>query len=1168
VVVRGEGSSTPVSVSSPDASSRVVSYVFAFEQDSITLPDRNIFVGSETVRVGTRLLDRTEYFLNCESGLICLKLPAPAGSAVQVRYRFLPFYLRSSYFLRSQGTAQPTSGQGAAAHTVAAASPPVERYGLPSRGGLKLRGTKTFSLELGSNREASMKQSLDMNVSGEITKGLELNAVLTDRDLPIQPEGRTASVRELDEIRVEMRSKAFSASLGDCDLALEGASLVNVSRRLEGARATGIVKNVELTAAGSTLRGRWTSREFVGVEGKQGPYHLTTDAGAPGVVIAGSERVWLDGERLRRGEGADYWMDYSAGKLYFTNVRAIHSESRVRVEYEYSYGDFQKNFYALRAARGFGGGLARLEFLAVSEADAGPAESGNLSEEEKNILRELGDGSIDRTVDGARYVGPGNGEYDLVSVDSLGVSIYQYSADGTGSYDVSFVNVGQGKGSYLASADTTGKTFFAYVGPNSAEFVPARALTAPATKRVEDVRTVFSLKGVEVTSELALSQADLNTFSSRDDGDNLGRAGLVAVKNAPARLSVAGRSLGRFSFAGNLRQVDENFITFGNLNRAFDAERWGLSDSAAAGSGERRLEVETAYNPVERLRFSFAHGRLESSSGLSARRFVYGSELTGRLSVSARLERASSEGGSSAASSGSDAMSPAAAQSSRTIRTIATRLNGLTVVPAVSYYTEERRPAGGPGLTIVEAGAGLSSAWKAPFTVRIDEKYRVEYAATAGDRTRAYDALTHTLAVQVAKWRSLSASCEYSLRDLHGYLGAGNRRTELGRLSVSQTVQSGRFSYEVDHLVTSLDLEQSTKAIVYVGQNQGHYDSTGVYRGRGDYEVSITKLDSSVLSSDAATSAALTIRPFKGIEKRPRREQGLEHGRPGHDRLEGERSQAEGTGGAGPEGARPQAAETPSSVAGTLETLTLTSLLRSSGTFRDDEGIFAMLASPMYTQRESGLRGSSLLRQEVEVASPSRRLALRYLFELSGLLNNQYENVRENNEEKKNGVRLRTEPSRFLTLELEQTWKTRSRQVEVYQGATERGMLTGSESTLDVRLLPVRNVELELRGSFSGLRDGDAGNRLSVYRVSPSATYGVQTSTRARLMCTISSYEGETAVLSTAAPVALIQPYRIELFFSLDHRAGEHLTFSTSVGSRKSTGDFVTDGRVEMRAYF
>ncbi|MBN1504586.1 MAG: hypothetical protein JW952_05970 [Candidatus Eisenbacteria bacterium] len=1140
-----------VRVLSTDASSRVAYYLFQHDEDTLSLPDGNVFVGSESVGVGGRVLARTEYFLDCENGLVCLKAPVKAGEQAEVKYRYLPFYARSLLPTAGAPDARSPGNEGGSARPAAnasAAARPAAASPAPAVGrGLRLRGTKTFSVELGSNREASLKQSLDMNVTGEITKGLELNAVLTDRDLPIQPEGRTESVRELDEIRVEMRSRSFSASFGDCELALDGASLVNVTRKLEGARVTGSVAGAEVTAAGSTLEGKWSSREFTGTEGKQGPYQLLTDSGAACVVMAGTERVWLDGVKLRRGEGADYWMDYGTGRLYFTNAHPMRAESRVRVEYEYRYGDYQKGFYALKAGRSFAGGLATLQVLAVSESDDSSPADGSMSDEDKTVLRELGDASSGGTTEGARYVGPGNGDYNLVSVDSLGVGVYEYASDGTGAYDVGFVRVGEGRGSYVASADAGGRAFYVYVGPNQAEYVPARALTAPAATRVGDVTTTFSVRGVEVAGELALSQADLNTLSAKDDGDNRGTAGSVSVKAAPVQLSLAGLSLGRVSFAGRMRSADDNFRTFGNLDAAFDAETWAAQDSAIAGRGQRRLELETAYSPVEALSFSFAHGRLASSSGLSASRFAYGSDLAGPLSLSARLERASSDGGSGAGSSTS-------VGSSRTVGSVTSSLNGLAVVPSASYYSEVKEQEGGSGLVVREAGAGLSSAWRGPLSVRIKEAYRVEYSGSPDRRTRSSDAVTHTLGVQLAGWRSVSAACEYSLRDLHAYLGAGDRTTELGRLSLSQTTRSGRVSYELNHNVTSLDADQSSKAIVYVGQNQGHYDSTGTYRGRGDYEVSITKLDASVLSSDAATSATLTLRPFKGLwAKRATR--------PGES-AGGETPQ--GTTRAAESAARPGQG----ALSQILETLTSSSLFRSSGVLGNTEGVFGMLARPLYTERGSALRASSLIRQELEASAPARSVALRYLFEASSLLNNQYENVRDKSEERRNAVRLRSEPARNLTLEMEQAWRTKTRRVAVLQGAAARGRQSGTESTVDLKFLPVRNVELELYGSLSRLRDDDTGGGLRVYKASPSATYGVRTSTRARLVCTISSYDGDTAVLGTATSAALVEPYRTEFLFSLDHRAGEHLTFSTSVSSRRSTGAFVTDGRLEMRAHF
>ena len=1112
--------SSPVSCSAPDASSKIVVYRFASEVRRLKLPNRNIFVGSERVSIEGQLLSRSSYFLDCEKGELSLSRPLPPGAEIRVEYRFFPFYLRDSYYLRlpnlgiSPSKAEADSLAKAGRETALRQASSRQGGAMNPSSGLKLRGTKTFSLEVGSNRDATLRQSLDMNVTGEISKGLSLTAVLTDRDLPIQPEGRTEALNELDEIRVELQSQSFKAALGDCNFLLEGTSLVNVSRRLEGAQARGTVRGTDVVLAGSTLKGKWVTKDLIGIEGKQGAYLLTTDAGAPCVVIAGTEKVWLDGVKLRRGESADYWMDYGSGKLYFTNRKPITGYSRISVEYEYAAGDYQKNFYAAGVGANFKGQLGRVEFLVVSEADQKGSLTGALSEEEERMLRETGDAPSNRTLEGAVYVGSGKGDYELVSDDSTGARFFRFIGEGGGSYLVSFVDVGENNGSYFASVDTTGKVRYAYAGRGKAEYDPGKRLVTPTSKKVGDLRATVSLGGFDFAGEFALSQNDLNTFSSIDDNDNFGKAGTISLTSRSRGISLASVSLGRVSFEGNFRSIDEKFRTFGSINTPFDYENWALADTSLTKHGEQRLDVKTHYSPWQNLTFSIQHGELFSSSGLDARRNVYSLEHTGRLSVSGRVEKAASE-----------TSSPDRLSSNRTVRSLGTSLTGWRVVPSLNYYSEVRENDNGTGLIAEEVGGGLSSSWRAPLAVRIQENYRIEYLASRANRTRSCDVITHSLGLELNRWRSVSASCEYSIRDLNGYNGLGSRRTELGKLFVSQNTASGKLNYEINHLVTTLNTQSSTKNIVYVGQGRGHYDSTGTFRGSGEYEVGIVELNSSSLSADATTSAVFALKPFRGIKK-----------------------------------------ENP--LKAVLESLSSSSFFRSSGTLRGTPGPFSLLFSPMYAESPDAIRSTGLVREELELASASRRVALRYLYELSTNLFHQYENVQEKSRETRQGLRLRTEVSRVLTVELEQLWREKGREVALAGGSPIAGKAIGTETTLDLKYLPLRAVELAFLGSILGLRDTDTGSNLRVSTLSPSATYGAGGSTRARLMLRLSSYDGDIGVLAVGTAGAFISPNRVEVLFSLDHTAGQHLTISTNVSSRKSKESYVTDGRVEMRAHF
>ena len=55
--------------------------------------------------------------------------------------------------------------------------------------GLQLVGSKTIGVSFGRNREASLEQSLRVQVQGNLGDDLSVNAVLSDDNLPVVPEG-------------------------------------------------------------------------------------------------------------------------------------------------------------------------------------------------------------------------------------------------------------------------------------------------------------------------------------------------------------------------------------------------------------------------------------------------------------------------------------------------------------------------------------------------------------------------------------------------------------------------------------------------------------------------------------------------------------------------------------------------------------------------------------------------------------------------------------------------------------------------------------------------------------------------------------------------------------------------------------------------------------------
>lgn len=404
--------------------------------------------------------------------------------------------------------------------------------------GLNSRGSLVRGIRFGNNQSASTQSSLDLQLSGNLTNEIGINAVISDNNVPIQADGYTQQLQEFDKVYVELFNKNSRVRAGHIDLVQEKDFFGNFTQKV-----TGLQIGTELThandsktriqVAGSTTRGEFATRKIIGENGNQGPYRLSGNNNELFIIIvSGSERVYLDGVLVTRGEDNDYVINYNTGELTFTSNRLITANSRITVEYLYAnrsysqfliYGGVEHESEKFRIAG---------HFYSNGDSKNNPLND-NLSDQDKQILADAGNNQeemFNTTAVPAEY-DPERNLYRKITIE--GVEVFEYSDNPEDElYYVTFTLVGNNKGNYVKSDVEVNGKIFQYVAPvggiPQGNYEPIRQLVPPKRLQLYTLNSAYKLKNNGLIGlDLAMSNEDLNLFSEKDDKENIGFGGRV-----------------------------------------------------------------------------------------------------------------------------------------------------------------------------------------------------------------------------------------------------------------------------------------------------------------------------------------------------------------------------------------------------------------------------------------------------------------------------------------------------------------------------------------------------------------------------------------------------------------------------------------------------------------
>jgi hypothetical protein len=475
-------------------------------------------------------------------------------------------------------------------------------------GNITYNGSFGRGISFGNSQDAVVTSNLNLQLSGYLADSIEIVAAITDNNIPIQPDGTTQQLNEFDRIFLQFKKRTWSLSLGDIDIRQNESYFLNFYKRLQGIAfetTTTISKTVnnKTLVSGSIAKGKFTRNILPALEGNQGPYRLQ---GANNefffVILANTERVFIDGVLMQRGEDQDYVINYNTAEITFTPRNMITKDKRIQVEFEYSDRNYlNANLYAYNETNFSNKVKLKVSAFSNSDAKNSPINQ-TIDGPQKTFLNILGDSInkafypsavLDTFVAGAIMYK----KVDTVFGNGLmRDSIYIFSGNpDSARYQLSFIDVGVGNGDYIPDFNGANGKVYRWTEPlngvRQGNFLPAVFLVTPKKQQVFTLGVDYNVsQNTVVTSEFAMSVYDVNGFSSRDKANDQGYATRITIRNTKPFAGAAGL---RLQTDLGYEYVDSRFKPLERLRNVEFTRDWGLPIVVGA-SDETIVNAATA----------------------------------------------------------------------------------------------------------------------------------------------------------------------------------------------------------------------------------------------------------------------------------------------------------------------------------------------------------------------------------------------------------------------------------------------------------------------------------------------------------------------------------------------------------------------------------------------
>ena len=465
------------------------------------------------------------------------------GDSIFIRYRSFHFDLGSAYLHLDSAQLQAATDDGET-YIGFDFSPFESEHADASFRNLNYAGSFSRGLTVGNSQSLVLNSSFNMQMSGTLGDDINVMAVISDENIPIQADGSTRQIQEFDRIFIELSRNQHRLLAGDIELRQEGGHFMRYHKKLKGLNygyEDYLGNGVLQTEVGASIsQGKFARQRLEVSEGNQGPYRLRGSSGERFIIVlAGTESIFLDGRKLIRGIENDYIIDYNTAEIIFTYNTMVTKDSRIIAEFEFIDQNYSRSLLTLNSRYRMENTEFYLNFYSEQDSRS-PTGLLDLSREDIELLERAGDETenlyspaLIPVEDGFN---PNQVQYEqqefpwkIEGRDTVFQILVVAEGPAQELFTAQFTDLGQGQGNYIRRTDARNGRVYEFVPPDSVSgarqgrFEPVRRLTPPQKQQMTSVgvRHRFS-QNTHLSAEVSISNFDDNRFSEIGNRNNAG----------------------------------------------------------------------------------------------------------------------------------------------------------------------------------------------------------------------------------------------------------------------------------------------------------------------------------------------------------------------------------------------------------------------------------------------------------------------------------------------------------------------------------------------------------------------------------------------------------------------------------------------------------------------